>query len=179
MTLLLIIILVLILYIIFVLNKIIYLKKRVDRSASVVDVYLKKRFDLIPNLIEVVKGYVNYENKTLQEITKLRNSFNDTNDRTSEAKLNEHYKKLLGIVENYPNLKAGEQFLNLQKSLSKVESEISAARRIYINDITTYNTKIESFPSSLMAHLFNFKKVDLPNYESENVNINFTNGGLK
>lgn len=154
-------------------NKIISLKNKVSRGKSVVDVHLKKRYDLIPNLVEVVKGYANYEQKTLEEIARLRNAFKDTSSEEAGSKLNEYYRSILAIVESYPNLKAQENFLQLQKTLVKVENEISAARRIYINDITRYNSLIEIFPMNIFAHMFGYKKIDIPNYESEDIKVKF------
>ena len=159
--------------IISIINRIKYLHKNVERSKCTIDVYLKKRFDLIPNLVEVVKGYMNYEKGTLDEITKLRNSYNERIDVNSGTKLNEHFKKLIATVESYPEIKAGENFLQLQKTLTKVESEIEATRRIFISDITRYNTYIESFPKSIFAKLTGYKKIDLPKFEFEEVNIKF------
>jgi len=167
------IIAILLIYIISTVNNFVYLKKRVDRSKSLIDVYLKKRFDLIPNLVETVKGYTKYEKKTIAEITKLRESFNEYADEESGNKLNEHYKKIIALVEAYPEIKASENFLNLQKNLEKVESEISASRRIYISDITNYNTKIETFPSNIIASILGHKTLELPLYESEEIKINF------
>lgn len=154
-------------------NKIIHLKNRVKRSQTGVDIHLKKRFDLIPNLVEVVKGYAKYEQATLEEIAKLRSSFQSTNDAEAGKKLNEHYKQMLAIVEKYPDLRAGENFLQLQKILTKVESEISAARRIYVNDITRYNTQIQTFPTNILAKLLGHKPFELPKYDSEEVIIKF------
>ncbi|MBE6154573.1 MAG: LemA family protein [Firmicutes bacterium] len=164
---------ILLIYIISTINSFVYLKKRIDRSKSLIDVYLKKRFDLIPNLVETVKGYTKYEKKTLEEITKLRENFNELKDEESGNKLNEHYKKILAVVEAYPEIKASENFLNLQKNLEKVESEISASRRIYISDITNYNTKVETFPNNILASIFKHRTIELPLYESEEIKINF------
>ena len=167
------IIAVIIIWFIYTWNKFIYLKRRIDRSKSLIDVYLKNRFDLIPNLVECCKGYSNYEKNTLTEITKLRNSYELDNDEKSGEKLNEHYKKLIALVEYYPELKASENFLNLQKNLEKVESEIAASRRIYVNDITRYNTLTKSIPSNIVAALFGYKELPYPVLETEEVNIKF------
>ncbi len=164
---------ILIIWIIYTINRFIYLKRRIDRSKSLIDVYLKNRFDLIPNLVEVCKGYSNYEKNTLTEITKLRNNYDKNNDEVSGEKLNDHYKKLIALIEAYPELKASENFLNLQKSLEKVESEIAAARRIYINDITRYNTLTKSIPSNIIAKILSYNEFQYPVLETEEVNIKF------
>ncbi len=139
----------LIAYIIATYNIFIKLKKQINNSYSVIDVYLKKRFDLIPNLVEVTKEYANYEKDILVKITEYRTEYNQKKDKNSIYKLNREYDNLMLIVENYPDLKASEQFAKLQKNLIKVESELQAARRIYNNDITKYNTKLSVFPSNI------------------------------
>lgn len=142
-------------------NSIIRLKNNVDKSESGIDVYLQQRFDLIPNLVEVTKGYMNYENDLLEKIARLRTLYNQSKDINASNELNNQYKTLMAVVENYPELKASEQFSKLQKSLVKVESQLQAARRIYNNDVTKYNTKIATFPNNLIANLFGFKEKNL------------------
>ena len=153
-------------------NSIIYLKNRAKRSYSTIDVFLKKRFDLIPNLIETVKGYAKYEGETLENIVKLRNSFNDGDYKAGE-KLNNTYNKLLALAEGYPKLKASENFLKLQKELTKVENEIAAARRLYINDVTNYNTKIQKFPHMIFALFIGARPMELLSFATEEVKVNF------
>ncbi len=142
-------------------NSIIQLKHNVDKSESGIDVYLQQRFDLIPNLVEVTKGYMNYESDLLEKISKLRTIYNQSKDINASNELNNQYKTILSVVENYPELKASEQFSKLQKSLVKIESQLQAARRIYNNDVTKYNTKITTFPNNLIANLFGFKERNL------------------
>ena len=168
-----IVILVLIIFVISTYNSLVSSFKNVERSRSLVDVYLKKRFDLIPNLVECVKGYVKHEKEILTEVTKLRTSFAQQANPEDAEKLNEHYNKLIGLVEAYPDIKAGENFLHLQKELSDVESEISASRRIYSNSITKYNTKVETFPTSLFASIFGYKTLEPIRFDVEDVNIKF------
>ena len=151
------ILVILVLYVIITYNKFVTLKKQMNNSYSVIDVYLKKRFDLIPNLVEVTKGYANYEQDVLTKITEYRTAYNQHKDKDALNKLNEEYNNLILVVENYPDLKASEQFLKLQKSLIKVESELQAARRIYNSDTTKYNTKLNVFPSNIIGKIFNFK----------------------
>ncbi len=153
-------------------NSIIYLKNRAKRSYSVIDVFLKKRFDLIPNLVETVKGYTKYEGETLENLVKLRNSFEDGDYKAGE-KLNDTYNKLIALTENYPKLKASENFLQLQKELTKVENEIQAARRLYINDVTNYNTKIEKFPHMIFALFIGARPMKLLSFATEEVKVKF------
>jgi len=153
-------------------NSIIYLKNRAKRSYSVIDVFLKKRYDLIPNLIETIKGYTKYEGETLENIVKLRGSF-ENGDKSAGDKLNNTYSKLIALTENYPELKASENFLQLQKELTKVENEIAAARRLYINDVTNYNTKIESVPHNIFALFIGAKHMELLSFVTEEIKVKF------
>ena len=160
-------------------NSLVRLRNKVRQSKSVIDVYLKQRFDLIPNLVECVKGYSKYEKEVLENIVALRNQYNqkssENNANLKEASdLNNSLNKLIAISESYPELKANEQYLNLQKNLTKMESQLQAARRIYNNDVTIYNTKIDSVPSNIIANLYGFKKEELfeiQEYERQNVSI--------
>jgi LemA protein len=153
-------------------NSIIYLRNRARRSYSVIDVFLKKRFDLIPNLVETVKGYTKYEGETIENIVKLRNKFSD-GDYSAGNKLNSEYNKLLALAESYPELKASENFLKLQKELTKVENEIAASRRLYINDVTNYNTKIQKFPHMIFALFIGAKPMELLSFATEEVKVKF------
>ena len=153
-------------------------KKRnaVKQSHSSIDVYLTQRFDLIPNLVECVKGYAKHEEKLLESITKLRTEYNVSKDLDKASLLNTQMNKLIAIVENYPDLKASENFLNLQKNLTKMEDQLQAARRLYNMDVTAYNTAIQVFPTNLIASAFNFteeKLFELEPGKGENVKINF------
>ena len=163
------ILVILVLYVIITYNKFVTLKKQMNNPYSVIDVYLKKRFDLIPNLVEVTKGYANYEQDVLTKITEYRTAYNQHKDKDALNKLNEEYNNLILVVENYPDLKASEQFLKLQKSLIKVESELQAARRIYNSDTTKYNTKLNVFPSNIIGKIFNFKEGDLFELEDRKI----------
>lgn len=163
------ILVILVLYVIITYNKFVTLKKQMNNSYSVIDVYLKKRFDLIPNLVKVTKGYANYEQDVLTKITEYRIAYNQHKDKDALNKLNEEYNNLILVVENYPDLKASEQFLKLQKSLIKVESELQAARRIYNSDTTKYNTKLNVFPSNIIGKIFNFKEGDLFELEDRKI----------
>lgn len=153
-------------------------KKRnaVKQSRSSIDVYLTQRFDLIPNLVECVKGYAKHEENLLESITKLRTEYNVSKDLDKASLLNTQMNKLIAIVENYPDLKASENFLNLQKNLTKMEDQLQAARRLYNMDVTAYNTAIQVFPTNLIASAFNFteeKLFELEPGKGENVKVNF------
>jgi len=165
---------IIIIFVIWGYNTLINLRNNSIRSRSGIDVYLQQRFDLIPNLVEVTKGYMQYENEVLEKITELRTSFNKNKDTGSMVELNHRYNNIIANVENYPELKASEQFLKLQKSLIKVESELQAARRIYNNDVTRYNTKINIFPYNIIASMFSFKEMELFVLEGEDkVDVKF------
>lgn len=154
-----IIILVILVLIIFVqYNTLTKLKLKVKQSKSGIDVYLQQRFDLLPNLVNTVKGYLNYETEAFENIAKLRTQYNETKDIKVSEELNNQMNRMLAVAENYPNLKASEQFLELQKNLSKIESQLQAARRLYNNDVTKYNTKISVIPYNIIAMLFGFKE---------------------
>ena len=158
-------------------NKFVSLKQRVKQAQGGIDVYLKQRFDLIPNLVETVKGYAAHEKGLMENIAKLRNDYDLRNEQdiTESQNLNDRYTKIIAMLENYPELKADEAFLKLQKTLSKIESQLQAARRIYNSEVTEYNTKIYKFPSNIIAGMFGFKEkslFEINDSERENVNIN-------
>ena len=179
MTIALIVILVIIvLYVIITYNKFVTLKKQMKNSYSVIDVYLKKRFDLIPNLVEVTKGYADYEQDVLTKITEYRTAYNQNKDKDALNKLNEQYNNLILVVENYPDLKASESFAQLQEELRNTENKIAYSRQFYNDTVTMYNTKLEMFPSNLIAKAFNFKPSELFEVEDEkekqNIKIDFS-----
>lgn len=173
---LLIIIFILIMTILSKYNKIVKLRNKVKQSKSGIDVYLNQRFDLIPNLVECVKGYAKHEKEIFENITKMRTEYLGSGKNLKKAEeINNGMNKILAVAENYPDLKASEQFLNLQKNLSKMESQLQAARRIYNNDVTNYNTKISVVPNNIIASMFGFKEEELfeiEEYKKENININ-------
>lgn len=176
MQIILIIILIIIVFVIVEFNTFIKLKNKIKQSKSSIEVYLNQRFDLIPNLVECVKGYMNYESETFSKIAMMRSEYNNekNKDLKKGAAINSEFNKLLAIGENNPNLKASEQFLNLQKSLSKMESQLQAARRVYNGDVTLYNTTISSFPNNFFAKLFGFKEAELfeiEEYKKQNIEI--------
>lgn len=151
-------------------------KKRlqVEQAKKAIDIYLKQRFDLIPNLVEVVKGEKEYEQEVLESLTKLRSETIKEHDLQEKAKLNSQYNKILLLAESYPNLKSNTSFLNLQKQLTKMENQLQAARRIYNVEVTEYNTKIVTIPTNVIAGIFGFTQVEYfetKDEEKENVEI--------
>ncbi len=171
-------ILVIILFFIFVLivyNSLIRKRNAVKQSRSSIDVYLTQRFDLIPNLVETVKGYAKHEKGIFENITKLRSEYNQSKDLSKASELNKQIDNILLIGENYPELKSSSNFLNLQKNLSKMEDQLQAARRLYNVDVTAYNTSLQVFPTNLIASAFKFKEEKLFEIEAgkgKNININ-------
>lgn len=161
---------------IFEFNKFVTLKNKVKQAKSTIEVYLNQRFDLIPNLVECVKGYMTHEQETFAKIAEMRSAYNSekNKDLKKGAALNSECNRIMAVGENNPDLKASEQFMSLQKTLTKIESQLQAARRIYNGDVTLFNTAIETFPSNIFAAIFGFKKFDLfeiEEYKKENVNI--------
>ena len=147
--------------------------KKVERSKSLVDIFLKKRFDLIPNLVETVKAYSKYEEDVLEKITSLRNGYSKEANDEDAKELNKYYQNCVALIEAYPDLKASENYLNLQDALIEVEDEIQASRRIYSTDIMRYNTKIQTFPTSIFASIFGYKAVEPLSFEVEDVKVKF------
>ena len=163
------IVVILVLYILIVYNKLVKGRLKVQQAKSSIDVYLQQRFDLIPNLVECVKQYSKYEKETFTEITNLRASYTENKDLETGRKLNNSLNNLIAVAEEYPELKADEQFLNLQKNLAKMEDQLQAARRLYNIDVTSLNGTIQSFPSNLIANMFGFKVEQL--FELEDASI--------
>ena len=143
-------------------NSLIRLRNQVKNAWSQIDVQLKRRHDLIPNLIETVKGYMTHERETLQNITNARSqAMNATNikDRAqAEGELSGAMSKFFLVVENYPDLKANQNFLALQEELTSTENKISFSRQSYNDQVLFYNNKIQVFPTNIMAGMFNFKE---------------------
>ena len=148
-------------YFLVMFNKFIRLKNRVNESFATMDVYLKKRWDLIPNLVEVVKGYSKHENETLKEIVSLRNTtYDDMTDAEKIAtnkKVNSELNKIMLLAEAYPELKASTNFLNLSHELTTIEDEIAQSRKYYNAVVRDYNNKVEMIPSNLVAALMGLK----------------------
>lgn len=146
-------------------NRLITLRNRVDNQSAQVDVQLKRRAELIPNLIETVKGYAKFEKSTLTEITELRskvmNAQNTSEACAADAKLGKACSQVLALGESYPELKANTNFLKLQEELAETENKIVMARQFYNDVVTKYNTAIQMFPDSILAGMFGFQKKDL------------------
>tara|TARA_Y100000588_G_scaffold345574_1_gene392941 strand:+ start:371 stop:928 length:558 start_codon:yes stop_codon:yes gene_type:complete len=160
-------------------NSLINKKNQVENAFGGMDAQLKKRYDLIPNLVKSVKGYMKHEAKTLTEITTLRTKAlsDNVSDDDKVALDNALTSKLGGImvaVENYPDLKASENFNQLQRSLNEVEEQISASRRAYNATITSYNNSVEMFPTNLLAGMLNMQRknvFEIPETQRENVDV--------
>ncbi len=141
-------------------NRLIVLRNRVDNAWSQIDVQLRRRYDLIPNLVETVKGYASHESETFEKVTQARNMA--VNAQTvaeqgqAENMLTGALKSLFAVAEAYPELKANENFMQLQEELSGTESKIAYARQFYNDSVMSYNTGIQSFPANLFAGMFGF-----------------------
>ena len=156
------------------LNGFIRANNRVKEAFATMDVYLKKRWDLIPNLVETVKGYAKHEKETLEEVIKLRSGDYDILDDNEKISANEKVTKgisrIMALAESYPNLKANENFCNLAKDLTKVEDEIAQSRKYYNAVVRVYNNKVEVFPNSLFASILGFKTKKMFEANSEERN---------
>lgn len=166
---------IILLIILLIYNSLIKARNKVKQAKSGIEVYLNQRFDLIPNLVECVKQYSKYEKEVLTEITELRSAYlkDSTNIKNAE-KINNKMNEIIALAEDFPELKASKQYLNLQRNLTKIESQLQAARRIYNLEVTNYNNKIETVPSNIVAKLFKFKNAELfqiEEYKRENVII--------
>jgi LemA protein len=143
-------------------NSLVRLRNQVKNAWSQIDVQLKRRHDLIPNLMETVKGYMKHERETLENITKARSKAMNADSVGEKAKaegeLNGAMSKFFLVVENYPDLKANQNFLSLQEELTSTENKISYSRQAYNDQVLFYNNKIEVFPSNIMAGMFGFKQ---------------------
>ncbi len=154
-------------------NRLILLRNRVKEAWSDIEVLLKRRYDLIPNLVEVVKGYAGHEKSTLEEVIKARNMAISASKKTieeqakSENFLSGTLKSLFAVTENYPDLKANINFLELQKEITDTENKIQSSRRFYNTNVLALNTKIEIFPSNIIANFFKFEKEQFFNLENK------------
>lgn len=164
-------------------NGLIRLKNRVDESWSDIDVQLKRRYDLIPNLVETVKGYAKHEEGTLTKVTEARNaamqaqSSGDSKKMVeAENALSSTLKSIFALSEAYPDLKANENFLELQRELSDTENKIQASRRFYNTNVRDFNTKLEVFPTNIIGNMLGFKSreyFEAEEGEKENVKVKF------
>lgn len=154
-----------IVWLVIVYNGLIRAKNRTDEAWSDIDVQLKRRYDLIPNLVETVKGYAAHEQGTLQKVVEARNAAmaadgSAANRAEAENALSQMLKSIFALSESYPDLKANQNFLKLQDELSDTENKIQAARRFYNGNVRDFNTLIQVFPTNLINGLLKFKKYD-------------------
>ena len=170
--------LILVIYIITTYNKLIKLRHIVEEAFSTMDVYLKKRWDLVPNLVEVVKGYVKHEKDILEKIVKLRvntyQNMSTANKINVNNQLENDISKIILISEQYPELKANENFLRLSKELTQIEDDIANSRKYYNGSVRIFNTKIQVFPNNILAKIFGFKEenmFEITNEEKDNVKV--------
>jgi len=173
-----IIIVVLLLIVVGLYNSLINRKNQVENAFGTIDAMLKKRFDLIPNLVETVKQYMGYEKDTLTKIVELRNTVQQNPNMPNQERIgieNQITGLLSGIrvaVENYPELKANQNFLQLQAAWNEIEEQLSAARRTYNAAVTSYNNSVEMFPTNIMARMMNYdRKEVLKIEEAERKNV--------
>ncbi len=174
------IIVLLIIYVIGTYNSLIKLKNKVEDQSSQVDIGLKKRFDLIPNLVETVKGYAKHEKETLEEVINARNSFTTASNMSEELEANDKLSasltKLFALSEAYPDLKANTNFNSLQNSLNEIEEDIAYKRSFYNETVRIYNNKVMTIPSNIIAKMFKFEEKEyfqINEKEKENVKISF------
>ena len=156
------IVLIIVMYVLITYNSFIKLKNMVQEAFSTMDVYLKKRWDLIPNLVESVKGYMTHEKEVLSKVTELRTSWANASSVGEKANLDNELsgalKTIMAVSENYPDLKANENFMALQTELSGTEDKIAYSRQFYNDTVQMYNTAIMKFPANLIAGMLGFKE---------------------
>ena len=176
----LVIVLLLVMYVISTYNGLIQSRNKVRDQFSQIDVQLKRRFDLIPNLVETVKGYAKHESETLEKVIQARNNYLSASDHESKmqasGEVSQAIGKLFALAESYPDLKANTNFVDLQNQLKEVEDKIGYARQFYNDSVLMYNNKIEMFPSNLIASIFKFNKetfFEADEKERENVQVKF------
>lgn len=164
-------------------NSLVTLKQRTQNAWSQIDVQLQRRFDLIPNLVECVKGYMTHESETLENVTKLRTSWSEATTADEKMKLDNELslslKSIMAVAESYPDLKANQNFISLQGELTDTENKISYSRQFYNDIVTRYNTKIQTVPSNIIAGIFGFKAQELYKIDTEearkSVKVDFNN----
>lgn len=172
------IVLVFLIFMIVIYNSLIYRKNQIENIKGSIDALLKKRYDLIPNLVSAVKVYMDYESKLLKEIVSLRSALygeKSIEDRLKASdRLSELIERLFVNFENYPDLKANNSILQLQLELSEIEEQISAARRAYNQVVTDFKNALEMFPSNIIANILGYKRqkvFSIPQEEKKNINI--------
>jgi len=155
----------LVLFVIVVYNRLVTLRNYVKEAFSTMDVYLKKRWDLLPNLIEIVKAYAKHEKGVLEEVAQLRSgNYSDMSDEDkidTNKKLGESLSKIIAVVENYPDLNANEHYSKLMDELTSIENDIANSRKYYNGCVRMLNNSVEIFPTSLIAMIFGFKSAKM------------------
>lgn len=175
------IVVILVIAIISMYNDLVSRRVKVDNAWSQIDVQLQRRFDLIPNFVETVKGYAAHESETFEKITKLRTSWSNASSVAEKAELDNQLsgalKTIMAVSENYPDLKANQNFSELSEELRNTENKISFSRQFYNDNVTMYNEKLQLFPSNIIANMFNFKPRELfaveNNEARKNVKVDF------
>ena len=175
------IVIILVIAIISMYNGLVSSRVKVDNAWSQIDVQLQRRFDLIPNFVETVKGYAAHESETFEKITSLRTSWANANTVAEKADLDNQLsgalKTIMAVSENYPDLKANQNFSELSEELRNTENKISFSRQFYNDNVTMYNEKLQLFPSNIIANMFNFKPRELfaveNNEARKNVKVDF------
>ena len=173
---------VVVLWLIVTFNRLISLKVRANEALSDIDVQLKRRFDLIPNLVETVKGYMTHEKDVLENVTKARSAVMSADGdplkrADAENQLSNTLKTLFAVAENYPDLKANANFLDLQREIADTENKIQASRRFYNGNVREFSIALNMFPSNMVAKIFGFKEMEFFEVENEeerkNVKVQF------
>lgn len=177
------VIVILLLIVISMYNGLINARNKVDNAWGQIDVQLQRRFDLIPNLVDSVKGYMKHEEDVLTKVTELRTSWANASTVGEKAELDNQLsgalKTIMAVSENYPDLKANQNFSELQEELRNTENKISYARQFYNDSVTMYNTKLQVVPTNIIANAFNFTAREVFKVDSEearkNVRVDFNN----
>lgn len=176
----LVIVVLLVLWVIATYNSLVTFRNRVKDAWSQIDVQLKRRFDLIPNLVETVKGYTKHESETLENVIKARNTYMSAtlpeDQMKADGELTKSVSKLFALAESYPDLKANTNFTDLQNQLKETENKIALSRQFYNDIVMQYNNKVEMVPSNIIANMFHFKKetfFEAQETERENVQVKF------
>lgn len=167
-------------YIILVYNSLVQLRVRIQEALSGIDVQLKRRIDLIPNLVETVKGYAKHEKSVFENVTKARSALMKADSAAAKAESNnmltDALKSLFAVAEAYPDLKANSNFSELQRQLEDTEDKIAFSRQFYNSNVLNFNTKVQMFPSNLIANAFGFTKEEFfeaSPEERKNIEVKF------
>ena len=177
------VVIILVIAVIIMYNSLVSSKVKVDNAWSQIDVQLQRRFDLIPNFVETVKGYAAHESETLEKVTQLRTSWANANTIAEKANLDNQLssalKTIMAVSENYPDLKANQNFMQLAEELRNTENKIAFSRQFYNDSATMYNQKLLMFPTNIIANMFHFEQRELFEVQNEeaknNVKVDFGN----